>query len=157
MDTSDLLKQYEDELAAFTKREQNRERIKDRVVYVYALKDPVTQEIKYIGSSANPKQRLASHLSKPLEGKESKLQWIAALKQRDLKPLIEILETTTEADRLRSEDKWYSHYRSLGCELLQSPVKYSAISATFDDLYKQALQYAIDQSTAPVAGRGQPG
>ena len=62
-------------------------------VKIYALKHPVTQEIRYIGRTKNSlKVRLTGHLSKAKQNKFKtyKDNWILSLQT---KPIIELLET----------------------------------------------------------------
>lgn len=62
--------------------------------YIYTLSDPISDEIKYIGKTKNIKDRLTRHLSPSnLENKwTSKTKWIIWLKERGLKPKIEIID-----------------------------------------------------------------
>lgn len=59
--------------------------------YVYYLKDPISNDIRYVGISKNPKRRYYSHLS-PYFSKENshKTNWINKLKSNNLKPTLEI-------------------------------------------------------------------
>jgi predicted GIY-YIG superfamily endonuclease len=60
--------------------------------FIYTLKDPITDEIKYVGKSDDPKSRLVEHLKKSKYTKTYKNNWIISLLDKDLKPILEILD-----------------------------------------------------------------
>jgi hypothetical protein len=64
--------------------------------YFYYLVDPDTKEIRYIGQSKNPKQRLSAHISAAKNDKEKnsrKKNWIKSLLAQNKKPELCIFET----------------------------------------------------------------
>jgi hypothetical protein len=60
-------------------------------VFIYALTEPDTGEVRYVGKSANPKARLAHHISAsralPIRA------WVESLRARGLKPGLRLLHT----------------------------------------------------------------
>lgn len=60
--------------------------------FIYALKDPRNNEVKYIGKTKNLEQRLKAHLGCRLRSK--KTSWIKSLKSLGLEPVMEIVEMT---------------------------------------------------------------
>lgn len=61
-------------------------------VKIYLLRDPQTQEIRYIGRTKNDlKIRLRGHISKAKKKKTYKDCWITSLSNVNLKPIIELL------------------------------------------------------------------
>lgn len=58
--------------------------------YVYGLKCPLEQTIKYVGASINPKQRFSQHLTDGI-GK-LKTEWILSLKNQKEKPELVIFK-----------------------------------------------------------------
>lgn len=79
---------------------------------IYALKDPNTLDIKYVGqTSLSLYRRLTRHVSESLTKKEfsEKREWIKGLIKEELCPLIELLEVTDNPnDR---ERYWINKYR----------------------------------------------
>ena len=65
---------------------------KDLVRYIYALIDPRDDAVRYVGCAGDIDERLRQHMrSKNLS--LPKYRWLAELKQCDLSPRLEILET----------------------------------------------------------------
>jgi hypothetical protein len=80
---------------------------------VYALRDPITLEIRYIGVTKNSlKRRLSGHMWAARTGvRNHTTHWIKTLQTS---PLIEALE---ENCRRKREVFWIRRYRSLGARL----------------------------------------
>ncbi len=75
--------------------------------FIYILIDPITNLVRYVGKSDNPKKRLAVHSCRT--EKNYKHSWIVSLKNKHLKPIIEIIdEVPIEEWRF-----WEKHYISL--------------------------------------------
>jgi hypothetical protein len=86
-----------------------------RTWHIYALKDPRTEEVRYIGVTTDPKRRFRKHLtSKDLS--TPRARWIAELREAGLRPSQEIIETGT-ADSQAAEKRWILFYRAEGCDL----------------------------------------
>lgn len=87
-------------------------------VFIYALSDPRTNEIRYVGKTVNMRSRLHGHIYD--DEKTHKSAWIKSLKAKGLKPTMEVLESFfDEADSLwqESERWWISYLRFIGCPL----------------------------------------
>lgn len=83
------------------------------IVYIYALVDPDTQEVRYIGKSVNPESRYRDHCNTGHEYRNPrKVAWVKTLKSQGKKPAITILEECTEDTWEATEQKWVSHYQS---------------------------------------------
>lgn len=67
-------------------------------VYIYALVDPETEEIRYIGKSIRPKERLTNHMND--RGNCHRTHWLAQLKAKGLKPKLVIFE------KVKAKDDW---------------------------------------------------
>jgi hypothetical protein len=85
-------------------------------MFIYALKDPETGEIRYIGKTNNPKKRMSSHLSPEKSKSLPSIRWVLKLRKQNKKPIMEIIEETDDWESC--EIKWISYYRSIGCDLL---------------------------------------
>lgn len=95
-------------------------RYSSRMLYVYALVDPTTKGICYIGLTANPGQRLKAHIN---EGKRLREMygaigaWIASLHDRGLVPEMIMLDQGDDVAMIRRETELIRYYRSLNPSL----------------------------------------
>lgn len=81
-------------------------------VYIYGLKDPESQEIRYVGKTKHLKARFWRHLHS--DEKTHKGCWINCLKRKNLFPILEILEHCLESEWVEREKFWIKHYKDLG-------------------------------------------
>jgi len=84
--------------------------------FIYALKDPRTNIIRYIGKANEPYKRYKNHLNKCRDKNTHKRNWINSLREEKLKPVLEILEEV-------SIDKWKDYERMyikkyIDCDLM---------------------------------------
>lgn len=94
--------------------------VKSVLFIVYALLDPRTNEIRYIGRTNNIKNRFAAHinraknLKKALNNNNEHLyNWINILLDLDLKPIIKILESDIIEDNINEKEiYWIKYYRN---------------------------------------------
>lgn len=87
-----------------------------KVVYIYALIDPNTQEIRYIGRSLNPLLRLNKHLYNAKNIKKNSTHcycWIKGLLDNDQIPILQILEEVTEENWGEKEQYWINQFTNL--------------------------------------------
>lgn len=89
---------------------------------IYALTDPTTDEVRYIGKSASGLQRPRSHKHPSLlRATTAKNLWIRKLLSEGRMYGIRVLETlssdASEADAARAERKWIAEGRRLGWPL----------------------------------------
>lgn len=59
-------------------------------VFIYGLVDPETMQIRYIGKTVNPDQRLASHCNEKSRCHRS--NWIRSLRAKGMKPFMVFIE-----------------------------------------------------------------
>ena len=91
---------------------------------IYALKDPHTGEIRYVGATHLPLfMRLKFHVGDTsCNDKDSlRVQWLRELAGLGLSPSIEEVEalsTDNPVDVGNKESEWMDHFRELGCDLL---------------------------------------
>jgi predicted GIY-YIG superfamily endonuclease len=87
-------------------------------VYIYALIDPDTDEVRYIGATDNIQRRMREHLAPSLKKSRKKAEWIIELKAEGKQPNLSILESCTEEDAVPVERKWIVHYKEADAPLL---------------------------------------
>jgi excisionase family DNA binding protein len=84
---------------------------------VYALGDPRTGEIRYIGIANDVYSRYAQHLNHPHLNKE-KNTWMEDIKAAGIVPTLTILEPDVSVDMIYEREKyWIQHYQALGASL----------------------------------------
>ena len=81
-----------------------------RLVKIYVLRDPTTLEVRYVGATSQAlNRRLTGHIwdARHLKGTR-KINWIRTLLQRDLCPIIELVEV---CENWQEREKfWYEFY-----------------------------------------------
>jgi predicted GIY-YIG superfamily endonuclease len=82
-------------------------------VYVYALVDSTTGDIRYIGISQNPEQRLRQHILNASRGERTyKANWIRHLLDNSNEPELHILETcNSRKSAAVAEIQWIAYGR----------------------------------------------
>lgn len=88
--------------------------------YVYALIDPRTNEVRYIGATNNLLRRLNEHM-RLYGGNTRKNSWLKELKDAHMLPHMHTLEVL-EDERYNQdcEDAWIAAYVEAGADLLNS-------------------------------------
>lgn len=82
---------------------------------IYALIDPRTNKIRYIGKANNPKERLRLHLQPTnLKYFTYKNNWIKSLLKLGLKPLLRILEIVSIKEWKEKESYYIKFYKKYG-------------------------------------------
>jgi hypothetical protein len=87
--------------------------------FIYALCDPITEEIRYIGKTNTPRKRYYAHLNESKIGKKKshKISWIRLLFSINQKPLLKIISEVESEDWKYWETYYIEFYRSSGCNL----------------------------------------
>lgn len=84
-------------------------------ILIYGLRDPRTDEYRYIGKSTSGLNRPKSHFT--YSHNSSVNIQISELREEGLSPVIDVLEECSEKE-LRSKEKfWINFYESSGCKL----------------------------------------
>lgn len=85
----------------------------ERYVKIYVLKNPLTDEIHYVGRSLNPNVRYRSHiyLAKKSKKKNKKDAWICSLINSNLKPKMEIIDSVLEKFAIEKEMFWINELK----------------------------------------------
>jgi len=87
--------------------------------YIYSLSDPVTMETRYIGKTSYIKQRLYAHIKEcKSNGKSHKISWIKSLLNKDLRPIIEIIDEVPISEWEYWECYWIEQFKSWGFNLV---------------------------------------
>lgn len=83
---------------------------------IYVLCDPETNEVRYVGWTTRPQTRLKVHCREI--GNTHRHHWIASLRERRLKPVMEIVYTVKDTERWQdAECEWIAYYRGIGTKL----------------------------------------
>lgn len=113
-------------------------RQKPNVVYdppwwVYALRDPRTHAIRYVGITTHLKQRFASH-RRP-DGTTPKDEWVRELKAAGFSPKLEILQKGKGGDGGRqAEERWIRKMRLAGAPLTNATQAIAQAGASMEKL-----------------------
>ncbi len=86
-------------------------------VSIYALIDPETGLIRYVGKAADPVKRLRYHLAESGLNRTWSQRWIAGLKRRGLRPTLQVLEVVPDAEWPERERHWIAFHRAAGAPL----------------------------------------
>jgi len=84
--------------------------------YVYALMDPFTMEIRYVGQSVNPQSRFRAHITSKHSGKVAE-RWIRGCLIRGRKPILAILDLVRQEEVDNREKLWIKYCEGQGCRL----------------------------------------
>jgi len=87
--------------------------------YIYTLSNPITNEIRYVGKSIKPNERVRKHINEAKNSKTNnhRINWIKSLLAKDLKPKMEIIDTI-DGDWEWLEEYWISQFRTWGFNLV---------------------------------------
>ena len=85
----------------------------NKSISIYALLDPRTNDVMYIGKAVNPSQRLYMHLYSSGYKKSYKYEWMRELKNEGYIPALQILEVVSSDKWQEREKYWISYYRDL--------------------------------------------
>lgn len=91
-------------------------------VYIYTLEHPITQEVRYVGKTKNPKMRFQNHLNKSHNKHSHKTNWIESLKKEGLKPVMKIIEEVDENNWQFWEKFWIHQFKVWGFNLINHTV-----------------------------------
>lgn len=86
--------------------------------FIYALCEPDTGEVRYVGKADDPKRRLNSHHSDVR--RSHRASWIKGLKLRGLLPRMELLLEVQKSDWQYWEREMILMFRESGCDLVNS-------------------------------------
>jgi hypothetical protein len=84
--------------------------------FIYALTDPDSSEVRYVGKSNHPTRCLYLHYRE--KAPTYKNRWLRSVRARGQEPVIRILEEIDEADWQERERYWIAFYRERGARLV---------------------------------------
>lgn len=84
-----------------------------RKVFIYCLKDPVDDNIRYVGKTTNMKKRLRAHINRSRNNKYHSAMWISSLLKNGLEPKIELIEECLNCEWQERERYWIKYYGEL--------------------------------------------
>lgn len=87
-------------------------------IYIYVLTDPFTKQVRYVGKTFHPKQRLRGHYSS--RDATYRTNWIRSLKQRGERPIMIVVEETDTENWSDREKYWIKFYKDEGCNLVNA-------------------------------------
>lgn len=88
-------------------------------IYIYGLIDPFTEELRYIGKSIQPKQRLANQCNE--HASTYRCHWIQSILSKGKRPKQVIIEVIAESGNWQEREKyWIAKYRAEGYKLVNS-------------------------------------
>ena len=82
---------------------------------IYALADPVTLQVRYIGLAVDLTARIRMHFYEARRSESPKNVWLRSL--GDARPVVTILETVPRSEACVRERYWIALYRRLGAHL----------------------------------------
>lgn len=65
-------------------------RLTGKAIFIYALIDPETKDIRYVGKSIRPRERLTNHLNE--RSQCYRTHWLQSLRRRNLRPILRLLD-----------------------------------------------------------------
>ena len=88
------------------------------MVNIYTLSDPITGRVRYVGKTINLKQRFNKHILESRKSTKShKKAWINSLLNKNLKPIINIIDIVDEENWGFWEQYWISQFKTWGFKL----------------------------------------
>lgn len=86
-------------------------------IYIYVLIDPFTNQLRYIGKSIRPRERLANHCNE--QSSCHRTHWIQSVVSRGKRPLMLILSRLPHGSEWQPVERdWIAHCRSVGWPLV---------------------------------------
>jgi len=86
--------------------------------YIYDLSDPRSGEVRYIGKSVRPRERLATHIREARAGSVVHCKrWIWGLLAEGLAPVLGIIEEVSREAANDAERYWIGCFRTVGADL----------------------------------------
>ena len=90
------------------------------VGYIYILRCPLTNRVRYVGLTRSPIKRKSQHrcYNSTLDGNKGYKRWKENLKNIKLRPIFEVIEEINVDDVSDREIYWITFYKEHGFDLL---------------------------------------
>jgi predicted GIY-YIG superfamily endonuclease len=129
--------------------------------YIYALRDPRDDSVRYVGRTKNLKGRLQQHLYNKSDGSfvHARREWIQEVRSVGLRPVMEVVETlrapVDEALISERERRWIFHFFQQGASLtnvacIRMPRLYAAARVSSIDFLNEPLRSSVWEELAPL-------
>ena len=82
--------------------------------FIYVLKDPESNEVRYVGKTSQPKTRLFHHVSISKGQRNPREVWIHSLVSRNTPPVMEVIEECSQNDSRERECFWIDYFKQAG-------------------------------------------
>lgn len=82
--------------------------------HIYALRDPNSKVVRYIGQCHSPWVRMVGHCNPAHRDDSPKARWIRLLKIQDEVPIFEVLELASWPKSTERERFWIAHFANAG-------------------------------------------
>src|SRR5271163_2259633 len=90
--------------------------------YVYGLIDPITEELRYVGSTYRLNKRYNEHISQ-LKKNSYKNNWIKQLLSQNIKPEMFIIEECETEEEMYKAEEWHIiYFKQMECRLTNNSI-----------------------------------
>lgn len=91
-----------------------------KTTFIYALCDPKSHIIRYIGKSNDPEKRFKKHLTASIKAKTHLGNWLQLLNSIGLRPTLEILDEVVYSQWEFWEREYIRVFRAIGMDLVNT-------------------------------------
>lgn len=111
----------------------------EKTVFIYALCEPGTRTIRYIGKSKNPGQRLIAHCNESYKQENYLGHWLSSLKRDSKLPALLVLKEVPASEWEEWEKRYIRCARSLGFKLVNGTEGGDGINSPMPDAIRQKI------------------
>lgn len=121
-------------------------------VFIYALLDPDTKKVRYVGKAKNPKNRLKQHMwrARGVSDNMHVHNWIRKLEQFGKRPELEVLDEVSAAEWEFWEREYIRVFRAIGFNLTNTS---DGGDYAFDWTGKKQSPETIENRVSKLRGR----
>lgn len=122
-------------------------------IFIYVLKDPLTDEVRYVGKTMNCKQRLYNHIINAPKFKRHSSTWINSLLKKNLVPSMSILEECDELGWVERESYWIKQFDNLTNHTLGGEGRLSNGKNTIKNLSEEDIEIVINKAIKLIGSK----